>query len=204
MSSILLWDWCTRPLLGATPGFPAPTWDVRDWRPDSIIRRVRLFRTKRLRSGATLGLPDVSNVDTSTHLPGGKDFHPQKYTLQLLIRFKIVAYIQSQPRGFASLIELDLFVDVYSVTPGIDSNPDAPRNRICRLCATEVLLWGLRDWWIRERRKSFLNDNVLSRKDCPEGRACGRQKDLGESPYSRFDGRPRVDRVPCLVKTGPS
>jgi E3 ubiquitin-protein ligase CHFR len=93
-----------------------------------------------------------------------------------------VANIQSQPRGFAPLIELELFVDVHAVASGIDPDPGAARTRICRVCATEVLLWGLRDWWIRERQKGFLQEHILSRKDCPDGNGCGRQNDLGMFP----------------------
>jgi hypothetical protein len=73
-----------------------------------------------------------------------------------------------------------LFVDIHSVTAGIDENPDAPRNRICRQCATEVMLWGIKDWWIRERQKGFLEETVTRRPDCKEGASCSRQKDLGE------------------------
>ncbi|KZT12057.1 uncharacterized protein LAESUDRAFT_733924 [Laetiporus sulphureus 93-53] len=90
---------------------------------------------------------------------------------------EIVAYIQSQPRQFAPLIELDLFMDVHGVAGGVDPDLNAPRNRICRVCATEVFLWGLRDWWVRERRKGFLADWVVKRPDCPEGSLCSRQKD---------------------------
>jgi E3 ubiquitin-protein ligase CHFR len=90
-----------------------------------------------------------------------------------------VAHLQSQPTGFKPLIELDLFVDLHSVAPGVDPNPDAPRARICRLCAAEVLLWGLKEWWIRERQKGFLDETVSRRKDCPEGSGCSKQKDLG-------------------------
>ncbi|KDQ62536.1 hypothetical protein JAAARDRAFT_30440 [Jaapia argillacea MUCL 33604] len=91
---------------------------------------------------------------------------------------EIVAYVQTQPRGFAPLIELELFVDVHGVVAGTDSDPTAPRSRICRPCATEVLLWGLRDWWVRERRKGLLDPTVLSRPDCVDGIGCQRQKDL--------------------------
>jgi E3 ubiquitin-protein ligase CHFR len=48
------------------------------------------------------------------------------------------------------------------------------------VCAAEVLLYGLREWWIRERQKGFLEESVLGRKDCPDGTACTRQKILGE------------------------
>lgn len=83
------------------------------------------------------------------------------------------------PGGFTPLMELDLFTDVHGVAASPDPTPEAPRNRICRVCATEVLLWGLREWWIRERRKGLLEASVLNRKDCPNGSACSQQRDLG-------------------------
>ncbi|KAI0632141.1 hypothetical protein C8Q77DRAFT_1218635 [Trametes polyzona] len=90
---------------------------------------------------------------------------------------EIVAHIQGQPRQFAPLIELDLFVDLHPVPGGIDPNPNAPRTRICRMCAAEVLLYGLRDWWVRERKKGFLEEHIMARPDCPQGSQCARQKD---------------------------
>lgn len=90
-------------------------------------------------------------------------------------------HIQSQPNGFKALFESELFVDVHGVAAGVDPNPDAPRSRICRLCATEVLLFGLKEWWIRERRKGFVDERVSCRGDCPEGIACTKQKDLGQT-----------------------
>jgi len=92
-----------------------------------------------------------------------------------------VTHLQSQPTGFKSLIEQELFVDLHGVASGIDPNPDAPRTRICRLCATEVLLWGLKEWWIRERQKGFLDETVSKRTDCPEGTGCSKQKDLAHA-----------------------
>lgn len=94
---------------------------------------------------------------------------------------EVASHILSQPNGFRPLIELDLFVDIHSVTAGIDENPDAPRNRICRQCATEVMLWGIKDWWIRERQKGFLEETVTRRPDCKEGTSCSRQKDLAHA-----------------------
>ncbi|KAI0720449.1 hypothetical protein C8T65DRAFT_791392 [Cerioporus squamosus] len=90
---------------------------------------------------------------------------------------EIVAHIQNQPRQFAPLVELELFVDIHPVAGGVDPDPNAPRHRICRICATEVLLYGLRDWWVRERKKGFLEEHVMARPDCPEGSQCPRQKD---------------------------
>ncbi|KAI0699101.1 hypothetical protein BC835DRAFT_1332276 [Cytidiella melzeri] len=90
---------------------------------------------------------------------------------------EIVGMISRTPRQFAPMIESDLFIDVHGVTPGTDPDPSAPRNRICRMCATEVLLWGLREWWIKERKKGFLEDSILKRPDCLEGSQCIRQKE---------------------------
>lgn len=45
------------------------------------------------------------------------------------------------------------------------------------MCAAEVLVWGLKLWWIQERKKGFLEPSVLSRPDCAEGAECARQKD---------------------------
>ncbi|PFH53892.1 hypothetical protein AMATHDRAFT_53537 [Amanita thiersii Skay4041] len=94
---------------------------------------------------------------------------------------EVVTYILSQPRGFQPLIELDLFNDVHGVAAGIDPNPQAPRNKICRICSSEVLLYGLKDWWVRERQKGFLEESILSRKDCPDGNSCTRQKILAHA-----------------------
>lgn len=88
--------------------------------------------------------------------------------------------ITSSPRGFTPLIENDLFMDVHPVTAGIDPDPSAPRNRVCRMCATEILLWGLKEWWVLERRKGFLEEQILKRPDCLDGAMCSRQKDHGE------------------------
>ena len=99
--------------------------------------------------------------------------------------------IMSMPRGFAPLIESDIFLDVHPVTAGTDPDPSAPRNRICRMCATEILLWGLREWWVIERRKGFLDEGILKRPDCPEGMACSRQKHHGAYmlPWAHFPSR---------------
>ena len=92
---------------------------------------------------------------------------------------QILQYILSQPRMFAPLIELDLFLDVHNVPAGPEPSIDSPRERICRMCATEVLLYGLKDWWVRERKKGFLDASVTERPDCPEGPTCRRQKEQG-------------------------
>ncbi|KAF8073617.1 hypothetical protein FPV67DRAFT_756803 [Lyophyllum atratum] len=105
---------------------------------------------------------------------------------------EIVTHIQSQPRAFKPLMELELFSDLHGVAAGTDPDPEAPRNNICRHCSAEVFLWGLREWWVRERQKGFLEEHVVSRKDCPDGRACDRQMDLAHAKefnhmFSRTD-----------------
>ncbi|PPR01144.1 hypothetical protein CVT26_016045 [Gymnopilus dilepis] len=93
---------------------------------------------------------------------------------------QIIQHIQSQPRGFAPLVELELFSDIHPTAPGQEPSGDPPRNRVCRMCAAEIFLWGLKEWWIRERRKGLLDASILNRKDCPEAGRCRRQKeDLG-------------------------
>ncbi|KAF9241191.1 hypothetical protein BU15DRAFT_45112 [Melanogaster broomeanus] len=94
---------------------------------------------------------------------------------------EVVQHFQSQPNGFRPLIELDLFAEVHGVAAGVDDNPDAPRNRVCRHCATKVLILGLKDWWIRERQEGQLDEAIAKRPDCEAGSACSRQKDLGKS-----------------------
>ena len=93
---------------------------------------------------------------------------------------QIINIILRSPRQFNPLFEADLFTDLYPVAPGNDADPSGPRSRICRMCAAEVLVWGLKVWWVQERRKGFLEASVLERPDCPEGVECERQKDQGE------------------------
>ncbi|KAJ7176006.1 hypothetical protein C8R46DRAFT_1080386 [Mycena filopes] len=94
---------------------------------------------------------------------------------------EIVTHIQAQPGAFLPLIQLELFVDVHAVPAGPEPEASAPRNRICRQCAAEVFLYGLRDWFLRERQKGFLEEDVLSRKDCEDGSDCSRQTDLAHA-----------------------
>jgi E3 ubiquitin-protein ligase CHFR len=100
------------------------------------------------------------------------------FTTHLFTKFQIVQHVQQQPGGFQPLVDLDLFKEIHAVAPlAGDVILDSPRNKICRHCAAEILLWGLKDWWIRERRKGFLEEQVLNRPNCPEGSICPRQKD---------------------------
>ncbi|KIY45619.1 hypothetical protein FISHEDRAFT_49121 [Fistulina hepatica ATCC 64428] len=92
---------------------------------------------------------------------------------------EIIAHLRNQHNGFKDLIEQDLFMDIHGVPGGEDPAPDAPRERICRLCAAVVLLAGLRGWWERERVKGFLEEHILKRLDCPNGRECDKQRNTG-------------------------
>jgi E3 ubiquitin-protein ligase CHFR len=44
------------------------------------------------------------------------------------------------------------------------------------MCAAEVLLYGLKDWWIRERKKGLLDPSLADRPDCPDGQYAGDRK----------------------------
>ncbi|KAK0221886.1 hypothetical protein IW262DRAFT_1315498 [Armillaria fumosa] len=105
----------------------------------------------------------------------------------------IVTHIQSQPHGFQPLLKLELFRDVHPVVAGTDPDPAAPRQKICRACATEVLLWGLKDWWLRERQKGIAEGHVPSREDCPEGSRCSRQTDVDHvKEFNHIFGSPQA------------
>lgn len=68
---------------------------------------------------------------------------------------------------------------MHPVSGGIDPDPSATRRFICRQCAAEVFVFGLRDWWIRERRKATEKGLLLRRPDCPDGANCERTDSLG-------------------------
>ncbi|KZS93432.1 hypothetical protein SISNIDRAFT_485680 [Sistotremastrum niveocremeum HHB9708] len=92
----------------------------------------------------------------------------------------IAEHILSLPQGFTPLIESGIFNDLYMYSnsePQQDPDPSAPRRNICRLCAAEVFFWGLKDWWIRERRKGLLSSDLLNRPNCASYPACSRQSD---------------------------
>ncbi|KJA23176.1 hypothetical protein HYPSUDRAFT_138038 [Hypholoma sublateritium FD-334 SS-4] len=95
---------------------------------------------------------------------------------------EIVQWVQKLPRGFGTLIDLELFSDIHAVAPGIELNPDAPRNRACRLCAAEIFLWGLKEWWLREREKGPEVPGA-ARRDCPDAATCTRRDDTGACSF---------------------
>jgi E3 ubiquitin-protein ligase CHFR len=87
--------------------------------------------------------------------------------------FQIIASILARPDGFQRLIEEEIFLDLYpNATTLPDADPEAPRQRICRVCASEVFLWGLKGWWHRERMNGHVDPEVMARKDCPDGTSC--------------------------------
>ena len=90
-------------------------------------------------------------------------------------------------------------MDVHPVASGIDPDPRAPRRRICRICAAEILLFGLREWWVRERKKGFLEPHVLARPDCPDGSQCPRQRNHGAYLAHLFPLQTFVENSPSLA-----
>ncbi|KAF9778622.1 hypothetical protein BJ322DRAFT_1091620 [Thelephora terrestris] len=97
---------------------------------------------------------------------------------------EIVQHIQNTPEQFTPLFDQDLFTEIHGVAGGADPDPAAPRQKICRWCATEVFLWGIRDWWILERRKGRVSATILGKPDCAGGKSCRNQKDPGEALLS--------------------
>ncbi|KAK0201854.1 hypothetical protein DFS33DRAFT_1350575 [Desarmillaria ectypa] len=118
----------------------------------------------------------------------------------------IVTHIQSQPHGFQQLLKLELFRDVHPVAAGTDTDPAAPRQKICRACATEVLLWGLKDWWLRERQKGIAEGHIPCREDCPEGGRCSRQTDVDHAKeFNHIFGSPQTEMTgPTAAPPAPS
>ncbi|CUA68171.1 hypothetical protein RSOLAG22IIIB_03410 [Rhizoctonia solani] len=87
------------------------------------------------------------------------------------------------PNGSISSIPVPPSMTSISTSPLASSIPVPPpssrRRRICRECATEVFLSGLKDWWAREMRtpigKERLPVWVISRQVCESGEACVEQ-----------------------------
>ena len=112
------------------------------------------------------------------------------------LRLQIVQWVQKLPRGFGTLIDLELFSDIHAVAPGIELNPDAPRNRACRLCAAEIFLWGLKEWWLREREKGGPDAPNNTRRDCPDAATCTRYRDDTGTCYAAL---PLATILACLL-----
>lgn len=131
------------------------------------------------------GFAEVSDLLQSPELYDA--FHSNEYEVELLLAYltrediiprdiyrDTVSSIINSSKGFAPLFEDGLFGE-----PG-DIDVNAPRNKICRSCAADVLIWGIRAWWVRERRGA-LSADLLARPDCPDGRRCNRQEDLAHA-----------------------
>ncbi|KAI5123173.1 hypothetical protein M0805_000873 [Coniferiporia weirii] len=113
---------------------------------------------------------------------------------------QIAAHIQSQPDGFQPLIDQEIFMDMHAVSGGVDPDPNAPRRFICRPCATEVFLYGLRDWWIRERGRAVRDGSLARRRDCPQGRTCGNIHDVAHArEFNHIIGPSETNVIEALV-----
>ncbi|EJT98826.1 hypothetical protein DACRYDRAFT_118588 [Dacryopinax primogenitus] len=57
-------------------------------------------------------------------------------------------------------------------------------TRICRDCSEQVFIWGIYDWWVRERSlvEAAIPATVRAKKDCVNGRRCDHQ---GSASHSR-------------------
>lgn len=72
--------------------------------------------------------------------------------------------------------------------PTSSANPSAAlprRRRVCRECATEIFIHGLKDWWAREMATTLGKERlpawVTARKMCENGEGCTEQGSYGES-----------------------
>ncbi|KAL5482947.1 hypothetical protein ACEPAI_9542 [Sanghuangporus weigelae] len=118
---------------------------------------------------------------------------------------QVAAHIQAQPEGFHPLIEQELFMDMHGVSGGTDPGPTAPRRLICRLCAAEVFLYGLRDWWIRERQKAVIEGKLEERRDCLDGPSCGQLSDAAHAKeFNHLFGPGNVELVPQAAASSSS
>ncbi|KAJ3747103.1 hypothetical protein DFH05DRAFT_773904 [Lentinula detonsa] len=114
----------------------------------------------------------------------------------------IVKHILEQPRQFQPLIEMDLFTISHVAA---ESDSSATPHTICRSCACEIFIWGLKDWWIRERRKGFLEESVMNRKDCPEGSGCVMQTEFDHArEFNHIEGKPVESEISSACSTPPN
>ncbi|KAJ3842804.1 hypothetical protein F5878DRAFT_359975 [Lentinula raphanica] len=114
----------------------------------------------------------------------------QRYSPRNIYR-DIVKHILEQPGQFQPLIASELFTIAHS-GPSVEPESSDPPHKICRLCACEIFIWGIKDWWIRERRKAFVDKILMQRKDCPEGSACAMQSEFDHAREFNhiIDGKP--------------
>ncbi|KIK57176.1 hypothetical protein GYMLUDRAFT_46424 [Collybiopsis luxurians FD-317 M1] len=109
---------------------------------------------------------------------------------------EVVKHTQEQPQQFKAMIESGIFSTDAHIDPSIDtsSSSSTPPSRICRQCACEIFLNGLKEWWIRERKKGFVEQSVMDRKDCPDGSECNMQKDYAHArEFNHIFARPISD-----------
>ncbi|QRW27601.1 Zinc finger, C3HC4 type (RING finger) protein [Rhizoctonia solani] len=80
--------------------------------------------------------------------------------------------------SFVAPISVPPLTSTSSINPPPPPSPPR-RRRICRECATEVFLSGLKDWWSREMRTSIGKERlpvwVVSRRVCENGETCSEQ-----------------------------
>jgi E3 ubiquitin-protein ligase CHFR len=69
--------------------------------------------------------------------------NPAVSSFSLNLLHQIVSHVESSDEGYKYYFDDELFMDRYGISSHSDSSP---RKKICRECATDVFIWGLKDW----------------------------------------------------------
>ncbi|KZT51126.1 hypothetical protein CALCODRAFT_512892 [Calocera cornea HHB12733] len=92
------------------------------------------------------------------------------------------SFIPRQPAGAApAAISIPATAPVNAAAQApVAQQPSLLFTRICRDCAEGVFMWGIFDWWIRERRAvdGAIPSEVRAKPDCVNGRRCEQQGDV--------------------------
>ncbi|CAE6441856.1 unnamed protein product [Rhizoctonia solani] len=136
-----------------------------------------------LASGRPGGSMNGSEASPTTVLPRLADLMRSMRDTETPPSLTLPAVSRRAPNGSMSSIPIPPSTTSISTSPLASSipvpTPPSRRRRICRECATEVFLSGLKDWWAREMRtpigKERLPVWVVSRQVCGSGEACVEQ-----------------------------
>ncbi|KAG8763185.1 hypothetical protein FRC11_005612 [Ceratobasidium sp. 423] len=143
-------------------------------------------------SSSTLGNGNSSAVNggeiSPTVLPRLADLMRSMRDTETPPSLTLPAVSRRGPNGSTSSIPVPPPTTSLPTPPTASSIPVPPpssrRRRVCRECATEVFLSGLKDWWGREMRtpigKERLPVWVVSRQMCGNGEACADQMNNGQ------------------------
>ncbi|CAE6435348.1 unnamed protein product [Rhizoctonia solani] len=131
-----------------------------------------------LTNGAPSGPTDGDETSPTTVLPALADLMRSMHDTETPPSLTLPAVSRRVPNGSMSSISIPPPVSAVPAPPP-PPPPSSRRRRICRECATEVFLSGLKDWWAREMctpiGKERLPVWVVSRQTCGNGDACAEQ-----------------------------